>query len=267
MEAVLPPSGITDRAEKAKSQPELMSGEEYHVFVNTMTGKTLTVDVTCETTVEELKRKVQDKEGIPPDQQRLICAGRQMGSHAEETLGELGAGNETSIHLVLRLMLLPSSGRLGFDLLPPPPMAECPSKEQMKWMLQRENELRLSSEIQEKLEWAVEGISQESVNAILEAVQKQVVSEAGYSQSEEQHGIQLLRSAQAIFPEDKEIHDIPMYVKYNRAAQGSVCVGDEIPSTQVASISGGRCLPFTEMITHLAFPLSQPIVVFTGSGS
>ena len=174
-------------------------------------------------------------------------------------------------------MLYPHSGRHGFEMLQPDPVVPTPTKSLVVKMLQRETTLRNAAATQQLLDSfanAKEGTTTalqsspvtrvRNIDAknllgnlpqtatcdrdVFEGIKRQVVEEFGLPPSH----IDLLRTAESRFPNDKDISDAAVYLKYNRAVQGSLGPGDKVPaqSIQLASLQTGKLCSLYEHLSE-----------------
>jgi len=147
-------------------------------------------------------------------------------------------------------MFHPSNGRDNFlPFAPSVPFEEMPDRETLVKILMRDNELRLSKEVQEEY-WISDYPS-----GVTLAVQTQAVSEYGYSNP------WIIPSAISYFKDDVEIMGIPHYTKYNRSRQGKLNCGDTIPDIPLSTMQGCATSLRTLMEPHA----SAPVVLVAGS--
>jgi len=147
-------------------------------------------------------------------------------------------------------MFHPTNGRFNFEpCTPSVPFNEMPDRETLVNILIRDNELRLSKDVQEQY-WISDYPS-----GVTLAVQTKAVSEYGFSDP------WIIPSAISYFKDDAEIMNIPHYVKFNRSRQGNLNCGDSIPDIPLTNTHG--CA--TSLRQQLEPFGASPVVLVAGS--
>eukprot|EP01088_Endostelium_zonatum_P021562 TRINITY_DN85_c0_g3_i1.p1 TRINITY_DN85_c0_g3~~TRINITY_DN85_c0_g3_i1.p1 ORF type:complete len:210 (-),score=48.03 TRINITY_DN85_c0_g3_i1:655-1284(-) len=158
-------------------------------------------------------------------------------------------------------MLFPTSGRVGFESV----TYDGPAlpKDVLVNMLRRENEIRLTSTVQEQLDQTIVADS-DSYTEVIEGIQKSVLKQFGFEDNE--NNLTMYRAALSMFPDDSEVRNEAYYYKYNRSRQGNLKEGDSIDlqSLSLFNLSTNQHQNIYDIL-QLNSNTTLPLVLIAGS--
>ncbi|CAF1409673.1 unnamed protein product [Adineta steineri] len=167
----------------------------------------------------------------------------------------------TLYHKTLKLRISPDIPDLRKIILPIPTDNEDDKHNTLKHLLIKEEQLRLSQQTQQLLS-SIQDRTDIDWMDIIDQLQTQLIKETigqDATESEIQHGLNILRSAHELYPNDDEFHNLSLYVRHNRARQGHFRVGDEAIDIELLNLNN----EFVSLFSHSHS--NKPLLIIGGS--
>ena len=164
------------------------------------------------------------------------------------------------------MMMYPTSARVGFKMYKDETLGgKKIERNLLGEMYKRENEIRLSKEMQEEMERKMTSGEMSGYVELVEEIQRRVVKEFGFGGSEED--LSLFRQGLSMYPEDSELQQIPYYSRFNRANDGDLKEGDSVRDVQLVDTEGTKSTLFSFYNSQVdkSSKAGLPFVLLAGS--